>query len=162
MCIDRELDHLKGRDMLSLVARMRLFCERKIPERVHFLLGCRRPCRVDLHIAVLYRLHQHRWLKHIGICLHHMEVLGKGYLVLAATLIRVEYDCILGPAFAVHIEGKLRYLPDIVYITSGFDSLRKLYHRPLPHSVAEPVGAAVHKNGRLEGILPVVVMGNTS
>ena len=87
MRIDRELDHLEGRYMLALIARMRELCERKIPERVHLLLSCRRPCRIYLDITVSYRLDQHRRLEHVRICFDHMEILGEGYLILAAALI---------------------------------------------------------------------------
>ena len=77
MGVYRELDHLEGRDMLALIPRMRKFCERKVPERIHLLLSCRRPGRIYLHITVSYRFHKHRWLEHIGIGLDKMEILCK-------------------------------------------------------------------------------------
>ena len=118
MGIYRELDHLECRNVLSLISRMRKFGEREIPERIHLFLGCRRPGRVYLDITVSYRLHKYRRLEHIGICLDNMEILGKGNLILTATLIGVKNDSILCTATSVHIEAQLRYLPDFIYITS--------------------------------------------
>ena len=87
MGIDRELDHLEGRYMLAFVSRVRKLCIRQVPERIHLFLCRWRPCRVYLDKSTADRLDQHRRLEHVRICLDHMEILGKGYLVLAASLI---------------------------------------------------------------------------
>jgi hypothetical protein len=162
MSIDRKLDHLECRNMLALIARMRQFSERKIPDRIHLLLRGRREGRVDLNITITHRLDKHRRIHHIRISLDHMEILRKSRLILAASLERIENDRILMAASAVHIETDLRYLSDIIEIPSGLDSLGKLYHRPLPHSITEPVSTTLDKNRRLQTILPIIIMSETS
>ena len=80
--------------MLSLVARMRQFRIRKIPERIHFRLSCRRIGRIYLYEAAADRFDQNRLGKHIGCSLYQMEILCKSLFILAATLIRMQYDSI--------------------------------------------------------------------
>ena len=159
--VDRELDHLERRDVLSFVTRMRLLGERKVPERVHFLLSSRRIGWVYLHISVSDRLHQHRRMHHICVSLDDMEILCKCDLVLAASFKRIQHHRVCDLAAAVHIESQLRDLSDVRDVSAGFDGAGQLEHRPLPHSVTEPVCTAGHKDRRHKFVLPIIVMRHT-
>src|SRR5574344_511171 len=81
---DRVLDHVVGRDALVFVAGMRPLGKRQVPERVHFLGGCRRIWRIDLHIAVLEGLYDCLGMHHVGMSLDLVEILRKSLLVSAA------------------------------------------------------------------------------
>ncbi len=131
-----KLYHVKRRYPLALVARMRLLGERKVPERIHVILACRRISRINLHVAIPHRLHKHRRMHHVRISFYYMEILSKRGLVTAAAFERIENYSIFYAAAPVHTESKLRYLPDVTHITSGLDCTGKLQHRPLPHAVA--------------------------
>ena len=83
---DGVLYHIVGRDSLALVPRMRKFCERQIPVRIHLLLRGRRIGGIDLDVSVSAALADNVRMHHIGQCLNMMKVLGKGTLVLQAFL----------------------------------------------------------------------------
>ena len=156
---DRELDHIVGRYAVALVARMRQLGVRQVPERVHFLLSCRRIGRIHLHVAVADRLHQHRRVQHICSSLYYIEILRKGLFVLQAALVGVEEYGAFGTAASAHPEGQLGDAAHIRRLAVRFDGARQFQHRPLPHTVAEPVGAAAHEHRRHKAVLPVVVVG---
>ena len=67
--------------MLAFVARMRQFCERQVPERIHLLLRGRRIRGIDPHITVPDRLDDYRRMQHVGMGLNQMEILRKGFPV---------------------------------------------------------------------------------
>ncbi len=75
-------------------------------------------------------------MHHVRVRLYYMEILSKRDLVTAAAFERIENYSIFDAAAPVHTESKLRYLPDVTYITPGLDCTGKLQHRPLTHAVA--------------------------
>ena len=160
--IDREFNHIVGRDSLALVAGMRQFCIGHIPEGIHFFLSCRRVWRVNLYVTIATGLYNRLGLKHIGLGFYLVEVLGKGLFALEALLVRMKNQGIFGRWFPFCVEAYLLNLPYLMQVPAGLYSPGKLQHRPFSHSVAKIISPAANKYGGKEFILPVIVVGEPS
>ena len=157
--IDGILNHVICRYPLALVSRMRQFGKRQVPEGIHIFLTGRRIRGINLHIAITAAFDDGIRMHHIGQSLNMMKILGKSAFVPLALLERMEFKHALPHLrLSAHIESQLRNLMHIVKTSSCLDTLCKLQHRLLPHSIAEIISPARHENGRHETVIPVIVM----
>ena len=157
-----ELDHVVGRDALTLVPRVRKLGERQVPEGVHFLGGGRRERRIDLDIPLPYRLQDGVRMHHVGMGLYPMEVLRKSALVLAALFKTMQYKLSGGGTLrklSTYVEGNLGNLLHAVAGPAFLDTLGEFQHGPFSHAVAEVIGPGSNQDGGHQAVFPVVVMG---
>ena len=111
-----------------------------------------------MHIAVSDRLDQHAGMQHVGTGLDIVEVLGERLPVGKAGLEGMKQACIRNLACPPAKERDLRNLLHLVQIPSGFHYPSEFKHRPLAHSVAQPVRTAVHQYRGHQAVGPVVIV----
>ena len=146
-----------GRDALATVFGMGQACVGQVIDSIQFGRCHRGIGRIDHHMAVAYLLHDTRGVELVRLFFDMLEIFCLCPLVAKAGFVRVEHHIGSGDASwnvglgtEKHRLGALQQV-----VAEGSDGL-------LAHAVDDEVGTRVAQDAGTQGVLPIVVVGDTA
>jgi hypothetical protein len=164
--VDREFDHLVGRDALVFVFGMGQAGVGQVEGGVELGGGEHGVGGIDDDVSAIYGLEQPLGVHFVGFFFDVAEVVGLGFFVAQAFFVTVEKDVLLadsaGHVVLVDEEDGLRNVVDAVDGSAGSNGGAELQNGFFTHAVEDDVGPGVAEDATAHAVLPVVVVGEAA